>query len=412
LGVFRKRLRRQSRHVKQLETNALSVVQEVLGALRVVRAFSQEDREQDRFLGKAVQGMLARLRLVLAESGLGLLVAVIIGAGSSAALYIGVRHVQTGVLTLGELVMVLSYLAQFYSPLKSMSSKAARLQNRLASAERAFELLDETPDVIERTGARPLRRAAGDVEFREVTYAYEDGRLALDNVSLKVSAGTRIGIAGTTGAGKSTLVSLLTRFYDPTSGEILLDGVDLRDYKLADLRRQFAIVLQDPVLFSTSIAENIAYANSEASRAEIVAAAKAAGAHDFVSSLPQGYDTPVGERGARMSGGERQRIALARAFLRDAPVLILDEPTSSVDLSTEATILEALKDVMRGRTTFVIAHRPDTLQPCDVLITIEEGRAVSIEDRAKKPKRRAGVRRKTPASQQSKTPSGARTRAR
>jgi ATP-binding cassette subfamily B protein len=412
LGVFRKRLRRQSRHVKQLETNALSVVQEVLGALRVVRAFSQEDREQDRFLGKAVQGMMARLRLVLAESGLGLLVAVIIGAGSSAALYIGVRHVQTGVLTLGELVMVLSYLAQFYSPLKSMSSKAARLQNRLASAERAFELLDETPDVIERTSARPLRRAAGDVEFREVTYAYEDGRLALDNVSLKVPAGTRIGIAGTTGAGKSTLVSLLTRFYDPTSGEILLDGVDLRDYKLADLRRQFAIVLQDPVLFSTSIAENIAYANSEASRAEIVAAAKAAGAHEFVSSLPQGYDTPVGERGVRMSGGERQRIALARAFLRDAPVLILDEPTSSVDLSTEATILEALKDVMRGRTTFVIAHRPDTLQPCDVLITIEGGRAVSIDDRAKKPKRRAGARRKTPATQQSKTPSGARPRTR
>lgn len=409
LGVFRKRLRRRSRHVKQLETTALSVVQEVLGALRVVRAFSQEEREHDRFLGKAIQGMRARLSLVLAESGLGLLVAVIIGAGSAATLYIGVRHVQAGVLTLGELIMVLSYLAQLYSPLKSMSSKASRLQNRLASAERAFELLDQAPDVIERTNARPLRRAAGDVELRGVTYAYDDGRLALDDVSLKVPAGTRIGIAGTTGAGKTTLVSLLTRFYDPTSGEILLDGVDLRDYKVADLRRQFAIVLQEPVLFSTSIAENIAYAKPKATRAEITASAKAAGAHEFISSLPQGYGTPVGERGMRLSGGERQRIALARAFLRDAPVLILDEPTSSVDLSTEATILEALKEVARGRTTFVIAHRPDTLQPCDVLITIEEGRAVSIDEPARRQKRRAAVRKKPRTSRQLKVRSAPRS---
>ena len=378
LGVFRTRLRRRSRQVKQLETSALSVVQEVLGALRVVKAFAQEDREQERFLGKATQGMRARIALVFAESGLGLVLALITGAGSAAALYIGVLDVQAGVLTLGELLIVLAYLTQLYSPLRTMSSKVARLQSNLASAERGFELLDQAPDVDERLFARHLRRAAGEIELQGVTFAYEDGRPALDNVSLKVLAGTRLGIAGTTGAGKTTFVSLLTRFYDPSAGRILLDGRDLRAYKLADLRRQFAIVLQEPVLFSASIAENIAYARPEASRDEIVASAEAAGAQGFISSLPQGYDTLVGERGMALSGGERQRIALARAFLKDAPVLILDEPTSSVDLATEAVIMEALQDLMRGRTTFMIAHRPSTLQQCDLIVRIEEGRAVPV----------------------------------
>jgi ATP-binding cassette subfamily B protein len=185
-----------------------------------------------------------------------------------------------------------------------------------------------------------------------------------------------VGIAGTTGAGKTTLVSLLTRFYDPTAGQILLDGVDLRDYKLADLRNQFAIVLQDSVLFSASIAENIAYARPGAGEAEVIAAAKAAGAHEFIVGLPQGYDTLVGERGMRLSGGERQRIALARAFLKDAPLLILDEPTSSIDRRTEALILEAFDRLMHGRTTFLIAHRLSTLKGCDVLLKIENGRLV------------------------------------
>jgi len=229
------------------------------------------------------------------------------------------------------------------------------------------------PDVAERPQARPLKRAAGAIEFRGVGFAYDNQHLVLDGVSFTIEAGTRLGVAGRTGAGKSTLMSLLMRFYDPSKGQILLDGVDLRDYKLADLRNQFAIVMQEPVLFSTSIAENIAYGRPGASFQDIVTAAKVANAHDFIATLPNGYDTLVGERGMRLSGGERQRIALARAFLKDAPILILDEPTSAIDVATEALIMEAMQRVMAGRTTLMIAHRLSTLDVCDARLVMEHG---------------------------------------
>ena len=378
--IYRRRLRTGSREVKRLESMALSVVQEVLSALRVVKAFGQEEREQARFVHRSSDSMRARLRLALIEGGFGLLVGLITALGTAAVLLIGILHVQSGSLTLGELLLVMSYLAQLYAPLKTMSKKAVSLQSQLAGAERAFALLDETPDVIEQPAARPLARAAGAVAFRDVCFAYQQERTILHGLSFEVAAGTRVGIMGTTGAGKTTLVSLLTRFYDPVSGQILLDGVDLRDYQLADLRNQFAIVLQEPVLFSTSITENIAYARPEASEHEIIAAAQAAGAHEFITRLPQGYATPVGERGMRLSGGERQRIALARAFLKDAPILILDEPTSSVDIKTEAAIMASMERLMHGRTTFMIAHRLSTLDLCDVHIDIEHGRLMSISN--------------------------------
>jgi ATP-binding cassette subfamily B protein len=269
------------------------------------------------------------------------------------------------------------YLTQLYSPLKTLSKKAAGLQSHLASAERAFALLDEAPDVVERPHARPLARAAGAVAFRHVSFAYGADPPVLRDVSLDVAPGARVGVAGPTGAGKTTLVSLLSRFVDPTAGGVLLDGVDLRDYRLADLRNQFAIVLQDTVLFSASVAENIAYARPGAGEAEVVAAAEAASAHEFIVNLPQGYQTLVGERGMRLSGGERQRIALARAFLKDAPILILDEPTSAVDLRTEAQIMGAVRRLMRGRTTFLVAHRLSTLEDCDVVLRVEHGRVVA-----------------------------------
>jgi ATP-binding cassette subfamily B protein len=237
-------------------------------------------------------------------------------------------------------------------------------------------LLDKPQDVPEVPRAKPIDRADGDVEFRNVSFAYNEGYPVVRDISFKVSAGTRVGITGMTGAGKSTLVNLLTRFYDPSSGKILLDGVDLRDYKLADLRDQFAIVLQDTVLFSTSISENIAYAKPGATEEEIIAAAKAANAHDFILDLPEGYETRVGERGMRLSGGERQRVALARAFLKDAPILILDEPTSAIDMKTESGIMEAMGRLMEGRTTFMIAHRITTLENCDLLFMLEDGQLV------------------------------------
>jgi ATP-binding cassette subfamily B protein len=376
--AYRRCFRSRSREIKRLESSALSVVQEVLAAARVVKAFGQEDREQERFIDRSGQGMRARIRFLFAESSFGLLIGLTTSAGTAAVLLIGIRHVQSGILTLGEMLLVMGYLSQLYTPLRTIGRKAGSLQSHLASAERAFSLLDEAPDVAERPNARPLLRASGSVMFRNVSFAYDKDRLVLDNLSFEVRAGTRVGVVGTTGAGKTTLVSLLMRFYDPSDGQILLDGVDLRDYKLADLRNQFAIVLQEPVLFSTSIAENIAYSRPDARYDEIIAAAKAANVHEFIVRLPQGYETQVGERGMQLSGGERQRIALARAFLKDAPVLILDEPTSSVDLNTEAVIVKAVEQLMQGRTTFIIAHRVSTLTNCDLLLEIENGRLVDV----------------------------------
>jgi ATP-binding cassette subfamily B protein len=376
--AYRQRLRRQSREVKKLESSALSVVGEVLGALRVVKAFGQENREQERFVRHSHDGLYARLRLLLAESIFGLLVGVTMAAGTAAVLFIGMTHVREKVLTLGDLLLVMGYVALLYGPLKTISRKMTSLQSHLASAERAFALLDEAPDVAEKPQARPLARAAGAVACRGVSFAYEPSRPVLHQITFEIGPGTRLGIVGTTGAGKTTLVNLLTRFYDPSAGQILLDGVDLRDYRLADLRNQFAIVLQEPVLFSTSLAENIGYARPGAGDDEIIAAAQAANAHEFISRLPEGYQTLVGERGMRLSGGERQRIALARAFLKDAPVLILDEPTSSVDVRTEAAIMEAMERLMRGRTTFMIAHRLSTLKDCDLLARVENGRVVEV----------------------------------
>ncbi len=393
IQVYRRRVRSQSHAVKESESSTLSFLQEVLAAIRVVKAFGQEDREHNRFVSHARAGVQARLRLALTEGGFSVLIGLTLSAGMAAVLYVGVRHVQEGTLTFGELLLVLTYLVQVYAPLETISKKFADLQASLVSAERAFAVLDEGPEVVERPGARPLARALGAVAFRDVSFGYGAGRPVLQQVAFEVHPGARVGIAGATGAGKTTLVSLLARLYDPTTGQVLLDGVDLRDYRLADLRGQFSIVLQESVLFSTTIAENIAYARPDAGMAEIIAAAKAANAHDFISSLPKGYETTVGERGAQLSGGERQRISLARAFLKDAPLLILDEPTSSVDVQTEAAIMDAMARLMQGRTTFIIAHRLGTLEGCDVRLQLERGRLVcrgpvgQAADAAREPQR-------------------------
>jgi ATP-binding cassette subfamily B protein len=377
--VYRRNLRRRSRKVKRLESGAMSVVQEVLSTLRVVKAFGQEDYEQERFFHQSNRGIRAKIRLSLAEGGMSVLLGFTTAGGTAAVLFIGVRSVQGGTLTLGELLLIMSYLAQLYGPLKTISKKIASLQSHLASAERSMELLDQAPDVPEKPGARSLRHAKGHITFQKVSFAYRGSPPVLREISLDIPAGMRVGLTGRTGTGKTTLTSLLTRFYDPTAGRILLDGVDLRDYRLADIRRQFSLVLQETVLFSTSIAENIAYARPHASETEIIEAAKAANVHEFIISLPDGYATPVGERGMRLSGGERQRIGLARAFLRNTPILLLDEPTSSVDMKTEMVIIEALDRLMKGRTTFMIAHRLTTLKHCDLLLVLENGRLATVE---------------------------------
>jgi ATP-binding cassette, subfamily B, bacterial len=370
---FGRRLRGRWYEVKDIESSAMSVVQEALSAGRVVKAFGQEEYEQRRFVSRASQRLWGQLDIAWLQSKFDLTIGVTVAAGTAAVLFLGVMQTKVGLLTTGGLLMVLAYQAQIYLPLKTISKKIGDLQSGLASAARAFSLLDELPEVYEKPHAKRLDRAHGDFVFDDVSFAYEPGHDVLRNIRLVVDAGSRVGIQGKTGAGKTTFVSLLTRFYDPTGGAIVLDGTDLRDYKLADLRNQFAIVLQETVLFSSSIRENIAYGRPDASDEEIERAARQANAHDFIEALPDGYLTQVGERGMRLSGGERQRVAIARAFLKDAPILLLDEPTSALDLATEASIVDAMQRLMENRTVFMIAHRPSTLERCDVRLEVRDG---------------------------------------
>jgi ATP-binding cassette subfamily B protein len=372
--VFSGWLRRRWMDVKELESSANSVVMEALSAMRVVKAFGREDHEHKRFLTRSNRRLRELLQVYGVQGGYDLLVGVTLALGTAGALFVGVLHVRRGLLSVGDLLLVSAYISQLLEPLKSVTNKLADLQGSLASAERAFALLDEAPDVAERPHALVLKRATGVVKFDNVSFAYDGQHPVLTGVSFEAPPGARIGIQGRSGAGKSTLMSLLTRFYDVTGGQILLDGVDIRDYRLADLRNQFGIVLQDAVLFSTTIAENIAYGQPGASEGQIIEAARLANAHDFIANLPEGYGTLVGERGMSLSGGERQRISLARAFLKDAPILILDEPTSALDIGTEATILEALERLMLGRTTFMIAHRLTTLDRCNLRLEMDQGR--------------------------------------
>lgn len=370
-NVSKSRLRRHYKESKRLESDAMGVVHEVLGSFRVVKAFGREDAEQERFEGKSAASVRKKVDIAAREGALDLLINLTTAVGTGLVLYVGAHRVQAGAVTVGQLLVVINYLARLYTPLKTITRRVTGLQRSYESLQRSFDVLDEEPDVQERPNAIGLKRARGAVELRDVSFGYDDEHKVLEHVSFVAPAGARVGIAGPTGAGKTTLVSLLLRFYDVSDGQVLLDGVDIRDYKLADLRSQFAMVLQEPVLFATSIGENIAYGRPGASSTDIRDAARLAGADRFISRLADGYDTRVGERGQRLSGGERQRISLARAFLKDAPILLLDEPTSSVDVVTEAAIMEAMGRLMEGRTTFMVAHRLSTLDVCDQRIELE-----------------------------------------
>ena len=371
--VYKRRMRLGWRKVKSSESAAMSAAQESLSAARVVKAFGQEERENEEFRSRYTETASAALK-VLVEGGVySMLVGVVTAIGLAAVLYVGIQHVLAGTLSLGALLMVNYYLTQLYSPLKDMGKKVLDVQMALAGMERFLEILSQQPDVPEKRGARWLDRAVGKLAFHNVSFGYDHSRFVLRHVSFDISPGMCLGVVGPTGSGKTTLSSLILRFFDPTEGVITLDDVDLKDYRIADLRNQFGVVLQDTLLFSTTIAENICFAKPEATIDEIVEAAKLAGAHEFINGLPDGYDTQVGERGMKLSGGERQRISLARAFLKDAPILILDEPTSSLDIHTEATVLDAIQRLMKGRTTLMIAHRASTLRTCNSILILEPG---------------------------------------
>jgi ATP-binding cassette subfamily B protein len=371
----RRRLRRGWLEVKDLEAGALSVIQTALGSIRLVKAFVREEQEEARFLSQGSRSLRSQVRVALLGGAVDVLIGLVLAIGTAGVLFIGARHARAGLITLGDLLLLMTYLAQLYSPLESISKRAATMQSSLASAERALAILDATSEVPESAHATRLGRAQGRLSLRDVSFDYR-GTPVLKDVSLDIPAGGRVGIVGVTGAGKSTILSLLTRFYDPIAGSISLDGVDIREYRLADLRNQFSLVLQDALLLPGSIADNIAFGRDDVDREAIENAARAANAHEFIARLPNGYDTQVGERGMQLSGGERQRISLARAILRDAPILILDEPTSSVDMETEAAIIEALQRVMDDRTTILVTHRLSILDVCDVVMRLEGGRLV------------------------------------
>jgi len=374
-----KRMRAKWHETREQESRNHAVIQEVLGALRLVVTFGQERREAARFAAQGGRSVATRFAAIRAESlvvvGLGLAT----GLGGSLALWLGAVEVRSGALSVGDLLLVIGYVAQLYEPLHAIGTHINGQQQAIVSAERAFALLDRAPAVAEPANPARLGRAQGRVVFEDVTFAYPGTEEpVLRGVNLEIPAGACVGIVGPTGSGKSTLANLLIRLFDPGAGTVRLDGHDLRSLELSELRAQFAVVPQDPVLFSTTIGANIAYGRPDATQEEIEAAAKAAQAHDFISRLPDGYATKVGDRGTRLSGGERQRIALARAFLKDAPILILDEPTSALDGATEAEIVDSLDRLMQGRTTLMVAHRLSTLRSASMILRVERG-AVTVE---------------------------------
>lgn len=371
-----KPLRAAAKLKREIESRIQAHIQQTLTGIPVVQAFGQEERGSRQLAQFADVAIRTQQRSALLGSVNSLSSGLVTTLGSAAILWLGARQVLEGTLTIGGILVFLVYLNSLQAQMKVLAGLYPALQNLSASAGRVVEILDATPEIPEKPDAPPLPVLRGDIHFVCVTTGYETGRPVLKEISFEAKAGQTIAIVGSTGAGKTTLVSMIPRFLEAWSGRVLVDGHDVREVRLAGLRQQIAIVPQETTLFPVSIAENIAYGRPEANRADIEAGARAACAHDFIVRLPEGYDTVIGERGATLSGGERQRLALARAFLRNAPVLILDEPTSALDSETERLIFDAWERLAKGRTTFIIAHRLFTARRADCILVLKDGRIV------------------------------------
>jgi len=373
---YAKHIQRRLAQVLAAEGESLSIIHEAMSMLRVIVAFGREDYEYGRFRKQGETTIRGRIRVTVWQTLFSLAVNLTTAAGTALVLGFGAYHVMEGRLTLGQLLVVMGYIALIYKPLETISSTIGSLQTVFVALGVSFQLLDTPPDIHDEPGAIDIGRARGDFAFEDVCFNYSSRVETLQDISFDVKAGQVVAIVGPTGAGKTTLMSLVPRFYDLKRGRIRLDGRDTRTLTLQSLRRQISVVLQEPLLFSGTIAENIRYGRLDATMDEIMEAARSANAHDFIMGLPNRYDTELGERGVQLSGGERQRISVARAFLKDAPILILDEPTSSIDSKTEAVILDALDRLMVGRTTFMIAHRLSTIRRADVILVLDHGRLV------------------------------------
>jgi subfamily B ATP-binding cassette protein MsbA len=373
---FTWRIKKASRDVRKQEGEIASIASEVLSSIRVVKAFTREDYEQQRFEQQSLETVETALRARSLKAKLTPIVEVIVAGGTCLVLWYGVRLVLTNEITSGSLLVFFLYLGKMYKPMRDLSKMTDTISKTMVGYERIREIVDTDREVKNLPGARHAPNFTGKIEFDHVSFGYPERELTLKDITFSLESGQIGAIVGPTGAGKTTIVSLLARFYEPTSGEIRIDDQDIRSYKLKSLRRQISFVLQDSLLFRAPIWQNIAYGRPEATRDEIVAAAKQANADEFIVKLPEGYDTMVGERGVTLSGGQRQRIAIARAIVRDSPILILDEPTSGLDAASEELVFDALGRLMEGKTSIVIAHRLATVQRADVIYVVDNGRVV------------------------------------
>ena len=371
--LFSKRIRTESTTIAERESAVLTVAQEGLSSIKMVQAFGREDFEVAQFRASAWDSLQANLRLNFVSMKSSLVISTLIALSTAAMYYVGSTHVLGGTLKLGELIWISSLLLMLYQPLEALANVAWALEGAAAGAQRCFEVLDRADDVPDAPDAQTLTAARGEITFEHVTFGYDEQRPILRDVNLKLAPRQTVAFVGGTGTGKSTLLSLVPRFYDPNAGRILLDDQDIRSVTKKSLRNHISIVLQDTLLFSTTIRENIAYGRPDTSEADIVEAAQRAQAHDFISALPDGYRSQVGERGSHLSVGQRQRSGIARAFLKNAPVLILDEPTSALDPTTEAAIMQTLEELMRGRTTLIITHRIATIHRVDHIVVLADG---------------------------------------
>ncbi len=374
------RVRRTTHRSQEALANLSHLGIEAFTGHRIVKAFGTEAREAQKFARASYTLFRTNMKVTAALSSLPPLMELIGGVGMALAVWYGSGQIALHRITVGDFGMFMGSLVLMYGPAKKLSRVNANMQQAIAASENIFEILDTHSEVKEPPNAPALRPFVDVIEFRDVGFKYDDeqARRILRTVSFSVRAGQMVAIVGRSGAGKTTLVNLLPRFYDLTSGAILIDGVDIRHVSLASLRGQIGIVTQDTVLFDDTVATNIAYGSSSATTKEIEAAARAANAHDFIKALPHGYDTTIGERGQRLSGGQRQRLAIARALLRNAPILVLDEATSALDTESELVVQEALANLMMNRTSFVIAHRLSTIRRADAIIVLERGRVVEI----------------------------------
>jgi ATP-binding cassette subfamily B protein len=373
---YTRRIKRAARAVRKKESEIVSIAQEVLSSIRVVKAFSREDYEQERFERQSLESVETALQARSLKAKLAPVVQVIVAVGTCLVLWYGTRLVLSGELSTGSLLVFLIYLGKMYKPMRELSKMSDTLSKTAVGFERIQEVVDTEREVKNLKGARRAPRFQGDIEFSNVSFGYSPDSQTLSDVNFRIKAGQVAAFVGPTGAGKTTIASLVARFYDPTKGEVRIDGHDVRSYRLKSLRQQIGFVLQESVLFRAPIWQNIAYGKPEASRAEIISAAKLANADEFIVQMPEGYDTIVGERGVTLSGGQRQRIAIARAIIRNAPILIMDEPTSDLDAASEELVFEALGRLMEGRTSIVIAHRLTTVRKADVIFVLDKGSIV------------------------------------